>query len=115
VATARERARDVSLLDALGARPGQVARLLCAEQAMVAVPAAAAGLLLGFVLGRLLIPSITLTPAATRPVPPVVVQIPWVPVAAIGVVVAAAPVVAALLAIPRTAATATRLRVEEQI
>jgi hypothetical protein len=115
VATARERARDVALLDALGARPGQVARLLCAEQAMLAIPAAAAGLLLGFVLGRLLIPAISLTPAATRPVPPVVVEVPWALVAAIAVAVGAAPVVAALLAMPRTAATAARLRVEEQI
>ena len=66
-ATARDRARDLALLAALGATRRQLTRLLCLEQAVLAVPAAAAGLLLGGVLARLVVPAVTLTaPARTR-------------------------------------------------
>jgi FtsX-like permease family len=114
VATARERERDASLLDALGARPGQVVGLLCLEQAMLAVPAAAAGLLLGFLLSRLIIPAVSLTAQATRPIPPVSVQVPWAAAAGVAVLIAALPAAATALGALRRGGTAARLRAEEE-
>lgn len=110
----RDRERDVAMLDALGARPGQLLRLLCLEQALVAVPAAAAGLLLGVLLSLLIVPAVSLTAQATRPDPPVIVQVPWTAVIAITVIIAAGPALAAAVAGARRAAAAAMLRMEEE-
>jgi hypothetical protein len=62
-----------AVLSALGmSRAAQAARL-CAEQLMLAVPAAAAGLAAGAVLAHLLVPVLTPAPASA---PPVLVAVP---------------------------------------
>ncbi|HUB37449.1 MAG TPA: FtsX-like permease family protein [Streptosporangiaceae bacterium] len=62
-----------AVLSALGmSRTAQAARL-CAEQVMLAVPAAAAGLAAGAVLAHVLVPVLTPAPAST---PPVLVVLP---------------------------------------
>ena len=97
-ATARERAHDMALLAALGATKGQLTRLLCLEQAVISVPAALAGLLLGGLLARLVIPAVSITAAGTPPVPPVLVQTPWAVPCAVALVMAAGPVLLAAAA-----------------
>jgi hypothetical protein len=94
-ATARERAHDMALLAALGATRGQLTRLLCLEQAVIAVPAALAGLLLGGLLARLVIPAVSITPTGTPPVPPVLVQTPWALPCLVALLMAAGPVLLA--------------------
>jgi FtsX-like permease family len=117
-ATAGERSRDLTLLAALGATRRQLTRLLCLEQALLSVPAVLAGLVLGTLLARLVVPAVTLTAAGGHPQPPVLVQIPvaW-PVAA-AVVVAAIPVILAALTAPigpgRRAGLAARTRLEAE-
>lgn len=96
-ATARERARDLALLAALGATRRQITGLLCLEQAALAVPAAAAGLLLGGVLARLVVPAVTLTASGAHPSPPVLVDVPLAIPCAVAVAMAAVPVLIAAL------------------
>jgi hypothetical protein len=114
VATGRDTRRDVALLDALGARSGQVVWLQCLQQAMVAVPAAAAGLALGVLLSRLIVPAVSLTSQAAHPIPPVLVRVPWPAAIGTTVVIAVLPVVVAAFAATRPIAAAWRLRVEEE-
>ena len=114
VAAGRERDRDTALLDALGARRGQIAVQLGLEQALLSVPAAAAGLLLGVLLSRLIIPAASLTAAAARPVPPVAVQVPLLAAVIVAAIIAAVPPVAATLAGLRRLRTAAALRVETE-
>ena len=61
-AAARERRPELALLDALGMPRRQLTRMLRTEQALLAVPSAAAGLALGVVLAHLIVPPLTLTP-----------------------------------------------------
>ena len=64
----RQRRAENALLAALGVAPRAAAGQLCLEKLMLSGPAALAGLVLGVVLAELLVPAITLTAAATRPV-----------------------------------------------
>lgn len=114
VSVSRERSRDLAVLDALGATPGQLTMLLCIEQGMLSVPAAAGGLALGLLLSQLIIPAVTLTAAAAHPVPPVIVRSPVGLAVLVAVVVAAIPVVAVAMSIRRGTATVARLRAEEE-
>ncbi len=109
-ATARERAHDMALLAALGATRRQLTRLLCLEQALVAIPAAAAGLLLGGLLARLVIPAVTITATGRHPQPPALIQVPVAVPAAVAVIMAVVPVfIAAAGGAPRArASTHTR-------
>lgn len=101
VATAAERARDLTLLHALGMPPRQVARMLALEQAMTAVATSAVGVLFGVALSKVIVPADTLTAQATRPVPPLVVQVPWLAAAVIAIVMAAVPTLAIMFTAPR--------------
>jgi hypothetical protein len=112
VAGGRSREYDSALLDALGARRRQVALLAGLEQGMLALPAAAAGLLLGVLLSHLVIPAVTLTAQAARPVPPVLVLVPLGPAVAIAALVAAVPPTIAALSGTRRLRAASRLRAE---
>jgi predicted lysophospholipase L1 biosynthesis ABC-type transport system permease subunit len=113
-ATARERARDLALLAALGATRRQLTSVLCLEQAVLAVPAAAAGLLLGWVLARLVVPAVTLTAAGVHPVPSVLVQVPLAVPSAIALAIAAVPVLIAAIGTGRRAGLIARTRVEAE-
>ena len=96
-ATASERTRDIALLTALGTTRCQITRLLCLEQAALAIPAALAGLLLGTLLARLIIPEVTLTATGAHPLPPVVALIPLALPAAVAVLISGVPVLIAAL------------------
>jgi hypothetical protein len=113
-ATAGERARDLALLAALGATRRQLTRLLCLEQAALGIPAAVAGLALGGVLARLVVPAVTLTATGAHPRPAVLVQVPLAVPIAVALVTAAVPVVIAALGPARRAGLAARTRLEAE-
>ncbi|HEU5421023.1 MAG TPA: FtsX-like permease family protein [Streptosporangiaceae bacterium] len=113
-ATSQDRRRDMAMLDALGTWPRQVMRMLCLEQAMTAVPAAAAGLAIGGLLSQLIVPAMSLTAQAARPNPPVLVQVPWLLAGGIALVIAAIPVLTAGLPALRSLAVAAMLRTQEE-
>jgi hypothetical protein len=113
-ATAGERARDLALLAALGATRRQLTRLLCLEQAALGIPAAVAGLVLGGVLARLVVPAVTLTATGAHPQPAVLVQVPLAVPIAVALVTAAVPVLIAALGPARRAGLAARTRLEAE-
>jgi hypothetical protein len=113
-ATAGERARDIALLATIGATRRQLTRLLCLEQAALGLPAAAAGLGLGALLARLIVPAVTLTATGARPQPPVLVQIPLAVPVAVALVTAAVPVIIAAAGPARRAGLAARTRLEAE-
>jgi hypothetical protein len=113
-ATARERSRDLALLAALGATRRQLTGVLCLEQAALAVPAAAAGLLLGAVLARLVVPAVTLTAAGAHPVPAVLVQVPLAVPGALALAIAAVPVLIAALGTGSRTGVTARTRMEAE-
>jgi hypothetical protein len=113
IATASERSRDLALLDALGMPPRQIARLLGLEQSLTAVAPSAIGLLFGAALSELIIPAVTLTSRASRPIPAVAVQVPWLLAVAIALAMAVLPTLAIVLALPRRQSGAARIRMEE--
>lgn len=113
-ATAGERSRDLALLAALGATSRQLTRLKCLEQLALSVPAAAAGLALGAVLTRLVIPAVTLTAAGSQPVPSVLVQIPLAWALGVTALIAVIPVVLALIGPGRPRGLIARTRAEVQ-
>jgi FtsX-like permease family len=112
VATAAERARDLALLNALGMPPRQVARMLALEQAMTAVATSVVGALFGVALSKVIVPADTLTAKAARPIPPLVVQVPWLAAAVIAVVMAAVPTLAIMFTAPRGESGAAMVRLE---
>jgi len=109
----RQRRAENALLAALGVAPRAVAGQLCLEKLMLSVPSALAGLALGVVLAELLVPAITLTAAATRPVPPVLIQFGWSQTLPLALAVAVLPVLAAALTIARRPDAAAELRAAE--
>lgn len=114
IVTASERSRDMALLDALGMPPRQIARLLGLEQGLTAVAPSAIGLLFGALLSELVIPAVTLTPQAGKPIPPVSVQVPWLVAAVVAVALAVLPTLAITVAVPRRDSGAARIRIEDE-
>jgi FtsX-like permease family len=112
-ASVRERRVQHALLAALGVSQRGQARALCLELLLLSVPAAAAGLVAGAGLARLLVPAVTLTPAGTVPVPPPLVQLPLGWAAALALAVAALPVAATAATIARRPDPAAQLRSAE--
>ncbi len=98
VATIRERRLQHALLAALGVGRAARAGQLCLEQAMLSVPGAAAGAVIGAALAYLLVPAVTLTPGGRAPFPPVRVVIPLGWTALLALAIAAVPVAAAAIA-----------------
>jgi hypothetical protein len=98
VAAIRERRLQHALLAALGVGRGARAGQLCLEQAMLSVPGAAAGAVIGAALAYLLVPAVTLTPGGAAPFPPVRVVIPLGWTVVLALVIAAVPVVVAAVA-----------------
>ncbi len=95
--TARERRPEFALLRALGASPRQLGGMIAIEQATVVGLAALAGLALGAVAARGVLPLVIVSADAERAVPDIAVTVPWAPlallvagtVAAFGVVIGA--------------------------
>jgi hypothetical protein len=113
-AARRERNSQEAVLIALGISGRRQALLQAAEILAVAGPAAVAGLGIGILLSRLLLPYLTLTSAATIPVPTVVVVVAWLPSLALALAMVAGPALAAALAVVATRAdAAARLRSPE--
>jgi len=111
----RQRRAETALLAALGVAPRAAAGQLCLEKLMLSVPSALAGLVLGVVLAELLVPAITLTRAATRPVPPVLIQFGWSQTLTLALAVAVLPVLVAAFTIARRPDAAAELRAAEAI
>ncbi|MFI6350779.1 FtsX-like permease family protein [Streptomyces sp. NPDC050560] len=104
VASLRERREEFTVLRALGAPRGRLARTVAVEYATLIVLALVVGTALGALLTRAVVPLVVLTPAATVPVPTVLVELPPVRVAVLLLAVAAAPVlITAFLALRGTA------------
>ncbi|MEV5613587.1 ABC transporter permease [Streptomyces sp. NPDC052225] len=109
----RERGAEFAILAALGASRRRLARLVAAEQGVLVALALLVGTALGTFLTRAVVPLIVLTGEATRPVPDVVVQLPWQHVALLLLGVAATPVlITAGLALRRPPRAATALRAQ---
>jgi FtsX-like permease family len=109
----RQRRAENALLAALGVPPRTAAAQLCLEKLMLSVPAALAGLILGVVLAELLVPAVTLTSAATTPMPPVIIGFGWAQTLPLALAVAVLPVLAAALTIMRRPDAAAELRAAE--
>jgi len=109
----RQRRAENALLAALGVPPRLAAGQLCLEKLMLSLPSAVAGLVLGGVLAELLVPAITLSPSATVPVPPVLIQFGWSQTLPLALAVAVVPVLAAGLTITRRPDAAAALRAAE--
>ena len=109
----RLRRAENALLAALGVPPRSAAGQLCLEKLMLSLPSALCGLILGVVLAEFLVPAITLTPAATEPVPPVLIEFGWAQTLPLALAVAVLPVLAAALTIARRPDPAAELRAAE--
>jgi FtsX-like permease family protein len=109
----RQRRSENALLAALGLTPRAAAAQLCLEKFMLSLPSAAAGLILGALLSKLLVPAITLSSTATTPQPPVLIVFGWVPTLAAAVFLAVLPVLAAALVMVRRPDAAASLRTAE--
>jgi hypothetical protein len=109
----RSRRPQNAMLAALGVSPSAQARQLCLEEFMLCLPAAAAGLLAGTWLAHLLIPAVTITAAATAPVPPVLVEVPLGWAVGLAVTVAVIPVLVAAATVARRPDPAVQLRAAE--
>jgi hypothetical protein len=112
-ASVRSRRAQAALLSALGHSRAAQARGLCLEELMLTVPAALAGLGAGIGLAQLLVPAMTLTPAATVPLPPVLVEAPLGWILLLTAAVAVAPVAVAAVVVARRPDPAAQLRAAE--
>jgi FtsX-like permease family len=108
----RERRTQSAVFAALGVGRRAQSGQLCLEQLLLSVPAAVVGLLAGIVLARLMIPSITLAPDGSAPVPSALAIVPLGPAAALALVIAAVPALAAALSAARRLDPAAQLRAE---
>jgi hypothetical protein len=98
------RARDgeFAVLRALGTPHRGLARLIAVEHGVLVALALAVGTALGAVLAHVLVPLVVLTGEATRPLPPVLVELPPAPLAGLLAALAAGPaLVTAALALRR--------------
>jgi FtsX-like permease family len=109
----RQREAENALLAALGVAPRAAASQLCLEKLMLSLPSAVAGLALGAFLSELLVPAITLSPSATTPQPPVLIEFGWGPTLAAALALAVLPVLAAALVLVRRPDPAASLRAAE--
>lgn len=105
-----ERTSQRALLSALGVSRGVQAWAFCLEQLMLSVPSAAAGLALGTILARLIVPAVTLTAGAAAPVPPALTEFAWPLAVPLALAVAMVPVLAAAGTMAREPDPAARLR-----
>ncbi|MFD7740851.1 FtsX-like permease family protein [Streptomyces sp. MJM8645] len=114
-ASARERSRDSALLLALGARRKQVTRTMAAEQALLVALGGAVGLGLGTLLVHLIVPFVVLTPAARRPTPGALIELPFGQALLLTAAIAVVPLLSAFLIGRRRRDVAARLRHVEEM
>ncbi|MEU8939183.1 ABC transporter permease [Streptomyces goshikiensis] len=117
-AAARERGREFAILLALGAPRRDLARTAAAESGVLVGLGAGVGLALGAAIVHLVVPLVVLTPAARRPVPEVLVDLPAGETLLLTVAIAAVPLLSAVLGSTRNRNvmnTAARLRHVEEM
>jgi len=114
-ADVRQRRAETALLAALGVTRRGVAGQLCLEKLLLSLPSAALGVLLGTLVARLLVPAVTLTPAAQQPMPPAITLYDLPQVIALALAVAVLPAAAAALAATRRPDPAAELRAAEAV
>jgi hypothetical protein len=114
-ASARERRPQRALLGALGVPAATQAWLFCLEEALVSIPAAAVGLLIGTGLAHLIVPALTVTATGGQPPLPVIVTLPVGWVIAIAAGLPAVPVLAAAVVAVRRPDPAAELRAAEAV
>ena len=95
IGAVRRRADESALLVAIGATRRDLARSTAVELGVPVLLSLAVGLPLGMLLTRIVVPLLVLTSTGTRPVPPVLVQLP---LPQLGLLVAAVAVVPLLVA-----------------
>ncbi|MGW8886426.1 FtsX-like permease family protein [Streptomyces sp. NPDC055749] len=110
VGSQRERSAEFAVLRALGAPRRQLARMIAAEQGVLIAIGLLAGLALGAVLTRAVVPLIVLTGQAAQPVPAVLVQLPAGQIAGLLAGVAALPLLIVAAIALRRADPAVSLR-----
>ncbi|MFE4360495.1 ABC transporter permease [Kitasatospora sp. NPDC056800] len=113
--SAHERSRDSALLLALGAPRKQVTRTVAAENAVLVGLGGIVGLALGALLVRLIVPFVVLTPAARRPVPEALVELPFGQALLFAGAIAVVPLLSAFLIGRRRRDVAARLRHVEEM
>ncbi|MFI6144016.1 FtsX-like permease family protein [Streptomyces sp. NPDC051109] len=96
-AGARERARESAILLALGAPGRTLARTAAAESCLLVGLGCAVGVGLGAAIVHLVVPLVVLTPAARRPVPQVIVDLPNGTTLLLTLAIAAVPLLSAVL------------------
>jgi hypothetical protein len=112
-ADVRQRRAENALLAALGVAQRAAAAQLFLEKLLLSVPSAALGLILGTIVARLLVPAVTLTPAAGPPVPPPVTLLDLPQTATLAAFIAVVPALAAAFVIIRRPDPAAELRAAE--
>jgi ABC-type lipoprotein release transport system permease subunit len=112
-ADVRQRRGENALLAALGVAQRSAAAQLFLEKLLLSVPSAALGLVQGTVVARLLVPAVTLTPAAGPPVPPPVTLLDLPQTAALAAFIAVVPALAAAFVVIRRPDPAAELRATE--
>ncbi len=112
-ANVAQRRQESALLAALGVTQRSQAGQLCTQELMLSLPAALAGLLLGGVLTILLVPAVTLTPAATTPMPPALTTFAWAQALGLAALVVLLPVLVAAATAARIPDPAATLRTAE--
>ncbi|GAA0317969.1 ABC transporter permease [Streptomyces polychromogenes] len=111
----RVRAREFSVLLALGTPRRSLARAAAAEGGVLILLGTAVGTGLGVALVHLMAPLVVLTPAAQRPFPPVRVDMPFWQTLLTAAAIAAVPLLAAAFSGPRGRDIAARLRPVEEM
>jgi FtsX-like permease family protein len=109
----RARRSENALLAALGVSTRSAAAQLCLEKLLLSVMSAALGLLLGMIVAHLLVPAVTLTGSAARPVPPPLTMLNLPQALALAAAVAVAPVLVAALVMVRRPDPAAELRASQ--
>jgi ABC-type antimicrobial peptide transport system permease subunit len=114
-ADVRQRRADNALLAALGVSQRAAALQLCLEKLLLSVPAAVLGVILGTVVARLLVPAVTLSPAATVPAPPPVTLFDLPQTLSLAAAIAILPALTAALIMIRRPDPAAGLRAAEAV
>jgi hypothetical protein len=109
----RERRPQSALLSALGVSRVAQAGQLCLEELMLSLPSATAGLALGAALSWLLVPAVTLTTAATAPVPAALTEFAWSRAVPLAIAIAIVPALVAAATVAARPDPAARLRATE--
>ncbi|MFI5618073.1 FtsX-like permease family protein [Streptomyces sp. NPDC051567] len=112
-AAGRERSREFAVLLALGAPRRALIRTTLAESTVLVGLATAVGVGLGAAIVHLVVPLMVLTPAARRPVPEVLVDLPTGTTLLLAAAIAAVPLLSAVLGARGHRDVAARLRFVE--